>query len=133
MFMMVKDLKVVLGKGKGGGSKKTKKARKNAEMNAEMNGNETSGLRSCMWRRMCHSIFWKLPYWKDLMMHHAIEVMHVEKNVCETLIGTLLDIPGKTKDTLKAWMDIEEMKLRKDLHHETLENGQKNFQQLATL
>jgi hypothetical protein len=128
MFMMVKDLKVVLGKGKGGGSKKTKKARKNAEMN----GNETSGLRSCMWRRMCHSIFWKLPYWKDLMMHHAIEVMHVEKNVCETLIGTLLDIPGKTKDTLKAWMDIEEMKLRKDLHHETLENGQKNFQQLAT-
>jgi hypothetical protein len=132
MFMMVKDLKVVLGKGKGGGSKKTKKARKNAEMNAEMNGNETSGLRSCMWRRMCHSIFWKLPYWKDLMMHHAIEVMHVEKNVCETLIGTLLDIPGKTKDTLKAWMDIEEMKLRKDLHHETLENGQKNFQQLAT-
>jgi hypothetical protein len=30
MFRMVKDLKVVLGKGKVGGSKKTKKAGKNA-------------------------------------------------------------------------------------------------------
>jgi hypothetical protein len=39
MFRMVKDLKVVLGKGKGGESKKTKTARKNAENN----GNETSG------------------------------------------------------------------------------------------
>jgi hypothetical protein len=36
------------------------------------------------------------------MVHHAIDVMHVEKNMCEALIGTLLDIPSKTKDTLKA-------------------------------
>jgi hypothetical protein len=54
--------------------------------------------------------------------------MHVEKNVCEALIGTLLDIPGKIKDTLKSQMDLEEMELRNDLHHETLENGSKNFQ-----
>jgi hypothetical protein len=44
MFRMLKDLKVVLGKGKGGGSKKTKKVGKNAEKNTENNGNETSGL-----------------------------------------------------------------------------------------
>jgi hypothetical protein len=30
MFRMVRDLEVVLGKGKGGGSKKTKKMLKNA-------------------------------------------------------------------------------------------------------
>jgi hypothetical protein len=59
------------------------------------------------------------------MVHHAIDVMHVEKNVCGALVGTLLDIPGKTKDTLNAWIDLEEMKLRNDLHHETLENGSK--------
>jgi hypothetical protein len=53
--------------------------------------------------------------------------------VCEALINTLLDIPGKTKDTLKARMNLEKMKLRKDIHYETLENGsKKNFQQLAT-
>jgi hypothetical protein len=44
MFRMVKDLKVVHRKGKGGGSKKTKKAGNNAENNVENNGNETSGL-----------------------------------------------------------------------------------------
>jgi hypothetical protein len=44
MFRMVNDLKDILGKGKGGGSKKTKKAEKNVEKNAENNGNETSGL-----------------------------------------------------------------------------------------
>jgi hypothetical protein len=56
------------------------------------------------------------------MVRHAIDVTHVEKNVCEALVDTLLDIPGKTKDTLNAQMDLEEMKLRNDLHHETLEN-----------
>jgi hypothetical protein len=81
------------------------------------NDNETSGLLKK------RSIIWNLLYWKDLLMRHAIDAMHVEKNVCEALVGTLLDIPGKTKDTLKAWMDLEEMKLKKDLHHETLENG----------
>jgi hypothetical protein len=115
MFRMVKDLKVVLGKGKGGGSKKTKKVGKNAENN----DNEASGLFKK------RSIFWNLPYWKDLMVHHAIDIMHVEKNVCEALVDTLLDIFGKTKDTLNTQMDLEEMKLRKDIHHETLKNGSK--------
>jgi hypothetical protein len=36
------------------------------------------------------------------MVHHAIDVMHVEKNVSEALVSTLLDIHGKTKDTLNA-------------------------------
>jgi hypothetical protein len=121
MFRMVKDLKVVLRKGKGGGSKKTKKAGKNAEKNAKNNGNETSVLFKK------RSIFWNLPYWKDLMVCHPIDVMHVEKNVCKSLVGTLLDIPSKTKDTLKACMDLEEMKLRRDLHHETLKNGSKKL------
>jgi hypothetical protein len=39
----------------------------------------------------------------------------------------LLDIPGKMKNTLIAWVDLEEMKLRKDLHHKTLENGSKKL------
>jgi hypothetical protein len=93
MFRMIKDLKVVLGKGKGGGSEKTKKAGKNAEKN----GNQTSGLFKK------RSIFWNLPYWKDLMVRHAIDTMHVEKNVCKALVDTLLDIPGKTKDTKSTY------------------------------
>jgi hypothetical protein len=77
-----------------------KKTRKNVEKNAENNGNETSGLFKK------RSIFLNLPYWKDLMVHHAIDVIHVEKNVYESLISTLLDIPGKTNETLKARMNL---------------------------
>jgi hypothetical protein len=54
------------------------------------------------------------------MVHHRIYVMHVDKNVCESLLGTLLDIPSKTEETLKARMNLEDMKVRKDLHHKSL-------------
>nr|AAM01087.1 Putative transposase [Oryza sativa Japonica Group] len=49
-----------------------------------------------MWKKK--SIFWRLPYWKDLDVRHCIDLMHVEKNVCESLVGLMLNIPGKTKD-----------------------------------
>ncbi|KAM0002938.1 hypothetical protein Hdeb2414_s0306g00862151 [Helianthus debilis subsp. tardiflorus] len=42
--------------------------------------------------------------------------MHVEKNVCENVLGTLLNIEGKTKDTDKARLDLKDMNIRKELH-----------------
>ena len=42
--------------------------------------------------------------------------MHIEKNVCDNLVGTLLNIEGKTKDTLNAWLNLKDLKIRKDLH-----------------
>ena len=44
------------------------------------------------------SIFFQLPYWKMLLLRHNLDVMHIEKNVCDSIIGTLLNIEGKTKD-----------------------------------
>ncbi|CAM8902790.1 unnamed protein product [Rhodiola kirilowii] len=41
--------------------------------------------------------------------------MHVEKNICESLLGTLLNISGKTKDGVKARLDILEMNIRTKL------------------
>ena len=41
--------------------------------------------------------------------------MHIEKNVCESILGTLLNIPSKTKDGLAARKDLEEMNLRNNL------------------
>jgi hypothetical protein len=35
--------------------------------------------------------FLELPYWKDLDVCHSIDVIHVEKNVCENPLGTLLN------------------------------------------
>jgi hypothetical protein len=42
--------------------------------------------------------FFELPYWKDLDVCHLIDVMHIEKNVCKCLLGTLLNTDGKTRD-----------------------------------
>jgi hypothetical protein len=39
-------------------------------------------------------------------MPHAIDCMHLEKNVFESTIGVLLDIKTKTKDGLKSWRDL---------------------------
>ena len=46
------------------------------------------------------SVFWKLPYWEILRVRLCINVMHVVKNVCESILGTLLKIKGKRKDVM---------------------------------
>ncbi|XP_068307400.1 uncharacterized protein [Pyrus communis] len=55
------------------------------------------------------------PYWSKLKLRHNIDVMHVEKNVFDTLVETILDIKGKTKDTIKAQIDLEKMGIRPGL------------------
>ncbi|WMV45750.1 hypothetical protein MTR67_039135 [Solanum verrucosum] len=57
-----------------------------------------------------------LPYWKNNLIRHNLDVMHIEKNVCDNIIGTLLDIEGKTKDNLNARHDLKEMCIRSELH-----------------
>jgi len=41
--------------------------------------------------------------------------MHIEKNVCDSIIGTLLNIPGKTKDGVKSRLDLVEMRIHEQL------------------
>ena len=42
--------------------------------------------------------------------------MHIQKNIYESILGTLLNIKGKTKDIFKARQDLEDMNIRKELH-----------------
>lgn len=42
--------------------------------------------------------------------------MHIEKNIFYSIIGTLLDIPGKIKDHVNARFDLQEIGIRKDLY-----------------
>ena len=42
--------------------------------------------------------------------------MHIEKNISDSLLGTLLNIEEKTKDTNKASLDLEILDIRKKLH-----------------
>jgi len=38
--------------------------------------------------------------------------MHIEKNICESILGTLLDLAGKSKDSEKPQLDMEEVVMR---------------------
>ena len=58
------------------------------------------------------SIFFYLEYWQHLLVRYVLDVMHIEKNVCESIYGTLLHQPGKTKDRVKARRDLIELHIR---------------------
>ena len=68
------------------------------------------------------SIFFRLSYWKDNLLRHNLDVMHIEKNVMDNIFGTILDMKGKTKDNLEAHRDLQEMGIRRTLHPYTVEN-----------
>jgi hypothetical protein len=76
-----------------------------------MNGENTE--EDDMWKKQL--IFWKLPYWKDLDVRHSIDVMHIEKNVCERLLETLLNTDGKTMNHGHARVDLKKMGIRQEL------------------
>ena len=46
--------------------------------------------------------------------------MHITKNVLDSFLGTLLNMPEKTKDGPNARNDLEYLKTRKYLHCEKL-------------
>lgn len=52
------------------------------------------------------SVVWELSYSGFLSVCHCIDVMHVEKNVCESILGTLLKIKGNRKDGDAARLDM---------------------------
>ncbi|KAI5344771.1 hypothetical protein L3X38_012648 [Prunus dulcis] len=58
-------------------------------------------------------VTYNLPPWR-----HALDVMHIEKNVCDSIIGTLLEIPGKNKDGIAARLDLLNMGVKTDLQPE---------------
>jgi hypothetical protein len=57
------------------------------------------------------------------LLRHNLDVMHIEKNVTDNILGTILDLKRKTKDNLAAPLDLKEMGLRPKLHPFTAANG----------
>ena len=60
--------------------------------------------------------FFEPPYWSSLLIMHNLDVMHIEKNICESILGTLLQIEGKSKDSEKARLDMEHLGIRHGQH-----------------
>nr|GEZ32166.1 hypothetical protein [Tanacetum cinerariifolium] len=50
------------------------------------------------------SIFYELEFWSFLTLRHNLDIMHIEKNMLEAILNTLL-MNDKSKDTVKARQD----------------------------
>ena len=61
-------------------------------------------------------MFFNLPYWETLLVRHNLDIMHVQKNVFDNIVGTILDVDKKSKDGLNARLDLQEMNIRSELH-----------------
>lgn len=94
----VRDINITFGKHNSNTSSKKRKRDDNGKVG---------------WKK---SISFKLPYWEHLLIRHNLDVMYIEKNICDSIVGTLLNIEGKTKDSLKAHPDLKEMSIRPALH-----------------
>ncbi|XP_074291434.1 uncharacterized protein LOC141618227 [Silene latifolia] len=77
-------------------------------------GKKGSKLASRGYKKMS-PLFEQLPYWRDLSIRHCLDVMHIEKNVCDNIINTLLNVPNKSKDNKAARKDMMDMKIRPEL------------------
>jgi hypothetical protein len=58
-------------------------------------------------------------------LRHNLDVMHIEKNVCDSVLGTLLDVKGKSKDGLDSRRDLQQMGIRHELYPQ--ERGSKFY------
>ncbi|XP_038706800.1 uncharacterized protein LOC120002208 isoform X2 [Tripterygium wilfordii] len=84
------------------------------ERNRRQAHKERGVTRQHNWKKK--SILFELPYWKHNLIRHNLDVMHIEKNVCDNVLWTLLGTAGKSKDNLNARRDLQEMNIRKPLH-----------------
>ncbi|XP_057250051.1 uncharacterized protein LOC130591140 [Beta vulgaris subsp. vulgaris] len=94
----------------------------NMEFGKASKGKRKRGERYIVHQWKKRSVFFQLPYWRHLLVRHNLDVMHVEKNVCESILGTMLDLPGKNKDSLNARLDLIDMKMHDKLRPKSLGN-----------
>nr|GEU59675.1 hypothetical protein [Tanacetum cinerariifolium] len=59
-------------------------------------------------------VFYELEYWSFLTLKHNLDVIHIEKNVLESILNTLL-MNDKSKDTAKARQDLKRLGIRSGL------------------
>jgi hypothetical protein len=102
-------------------SAKNKKAPKRRRRVERINDETTNDKLPIGWTKF--SIFYQLPYWQELLIRHMLDVMHIEKNICDNLLSTLLQDALKSKDDLRARQDLIALQIRDDLQARDIGNN----------
>nr|GEV41213.1 hypothetical protein [Tanacetum cinerariifolium] len=95
---------------RGKGRKIQKQKRKTTEEEGSSNK-----VNKAYWKKF-NIWYKKLRYWRHNYVPHCIDFMHVENNVCEGLVETLLNVLGKTKDGMNARLDLAELGIKPELN-----------------
>ncbi|KAE8721065.1 Detected protein of unknown function [Hibiscus syriacus] len=128
IFSMLKNINFTYGKMNQPTNTRSKKKAKqvNEEVNVDQHSDDESDEEDDpnevdLWKN--RGIFFELPYWKNQILRHNLDVTHIEKNVCENIIGTILNDGTKSKDNLKSRLDLVEMGIQHYLHPQLHPNG----------
>ncbi|GKF59080.1 hypothetical protein Tco_0175866, partial [Tanacetum coccineum] len=77
-----------------------------------------------------HNVLVELEYWSFITLRHNLDIMHIEKNVLEAILNTLL-MNDKSKDTDKARQDLKKLGIRSGLWLGQTKNGKCSKPQAA--
>ncbi|XP_057248231.1 uncharacterized protein LOC125493632 [Beta vulgaris subsp. vulgaris] len=77
-----------------------------------------------LWKKK--SILFDLEYWEHNLLRHNLDVMHIEKNVCDNLLGTLLET-DKSRDDKKAREALKQINIKSHLWLQTHPNRVKEY------
>ncbi|GJS25362.1 hypothetical protein Tco_0453994 [Tanacetum coccineum] len=97
---------------RGRGGKIQKQKRNTTE--EEGSSSQVNGQNDAYWKKF-NIWYRKLRYWRHNSVPHCIDFMHVEKNVAESLVRTLLHVSRKTKDGVNARLDQAELGVKPEL------------------
>ena len=57
------------------------------------------------------------------MIRHNLDVMHIEKNVFEQIINTIMSVKGKSKDDINSRKDLAMHCKRRKLNLQVIDDG----------
>jgi hypothetical protein len=96
--------------------KHKKPPRRKKRSAAELEENEDIYIHSVEETFKKRSVFFQLEYWPTLLVRHNLDIMHVQQNVFEKIVNTILDVDQRSKDNLNARLDLQDMNIRTALH-----------------
>lgn len=71
------------------------------------------------------STFFDLPYWENNLLRHNLDAMHIEKNVCDNFLGTLLSMDKKNNRDDKSFReDIQKLGIKPQFWLKVGSNGE---------
>ncbi|XP_021756658.1 uncharacterized protein LOC110721778 isoform X1 [Chenopodium quinoa] len=110
----------VYGKSKKPSNKKRERKKGGISINEFDDDHGEKDSNNVLWKKK--STFFDLEYWEYNLLRHNLDVMHIEKNVCENLLGTLLDMDN-ARDEKSAREALEKLNIKSYLWIDTSRNN----------